>query len=95
MRWLIRRHPPIPARCRYPRLLSPQQQRHGKQQDHEAQDRDQNMRVLHVHAVYPGCEYEQHDDGEDVACEDYAYEGVADDLLVDRLWLVLVLILVC
>lgn len=53
------------------------------------------MRVLHVHTVYPGCEHEQHDDGEDVACEDYAYEGVADDLLVDLLWLVLVFILVC
>lgn len=38
------------------------------------------MKVLHTHAIDPWSQYEQHNNGNDVAHEDHTHQSVTDDL---------------
>lgn len=73
-------HLPISRSCGNPRLLTPQQKRDWDHVNNECDHRTENVKVLHAHAVDPGSQGEEDDEGDDVPHEDDTDQGITNNL---------------
>ena len=70
----------VRCRCINPCFLPPDQERNGNKINSKGQEGAKNVKVLHPHAIDPWSQYEQHNNGNDVAHEDHTHQSVTDDL---------------
>lgn len=74
------RHLPICCGCVNPRLLTPDKKRDWDHINRKSNNGTENVEVLQAHAIDPRSQDKEDDEGNDVAHENHANQGITNNL---------------